>query len=78
MRKFILLGFLLAFATTAVAADDYPNPKRFSFYNVKGTPTYILIDHDTGCEYIRNTLSESSFTYLKGTCKDPKHDQETN
>lgn len=79
MRKFILLGFLLAFATTAIAAyNRYPNPERFMYYNIKDTPMYLVIDTQTGCEYITNLQSESSYTYLKGTCKDPKHDQETN
>lgn len=66
MKKLLLLTLL--FASSAFAAtQDYPDRSRFVYYNVNGTPTYILKDTKTGCEYV--TLgSYSSFTLVEGSC----------
>lgn len=68
MSKLLLTALLLLVVTPAMAyPQDYPNPNRFTEYNVKGTSAYIIRDNQTGCEYL-SAGGSAAYTLVQGSC----------
>lgn len=67
-----LFSLLFFFAVVAAAKPEYPDPTRFVQYDVPNTNAYIIVDTKTGCEYIKGSGTNSSYTLVQGTCKIPE------